>query len=512
VIAPPSTGPSKTLIALSARRVLVLSFVGIAVLSIPVFFTRFLNDMDYYTLVSDKLLRGGVLYRDALDTKPPLIFWHYAAIFRMFGRNNLTAVKIVTMLWLGLSALVMRAVQKELHPLTGRPERAAALFVLASFSGWGEDFLSSNTEILSNLFVVAGVWCMVRGDFRDRPIGLLGGGSLIGIACLYRYQAGAALAAYALTVVSMPGRFSRPARRLCLLAIGWLVPIAAFVGYYSSIGGLPDLALFLRYQSYYLRPHDLYWPQVLAQVAVVLVSQAPFLILSAWQVALVVRRKTVSRADVFLLLFLLFSVAPFFIGGHYYPHYMVQAIPALVLLTIERISELEGAPVLGKSALGYARTHIAINVAAFLVANAVYYAGVPAEPPRPNLVRFVRARSVAEESLFVWTSRPGLLLDVDRTFATLFLSTEFLTGRLFVTPHRRHNATADSARPAAISELWPVLLGDLQAERPRLIVDDARERSKFTLDHYPVLAEFVRTYYEPGQIMDGFCVYLRKVS
>jgi hypothetical protein len=68
--------------------------------SIPVFGTRFLNDMDFYTLFADKLLSGRVLYRDAMDTKPPLVFVHYALVFKLFGLNNLSAVKLVTLGWL----------------------------------------------------------------------------------------------------------------------------------------------------------------------------------------------------------------------------------------------------------------------------------------------------------------------------------------------------------------------------------------------------------------------------
>jgi hypothetical protein len=118
-------------------RLLVLSLLALCVLSVPVFCARFLNDMDSYTLVSDKRLHGGVLYRDAIDTKPPLVFLHYAAIFRLFGSDNLTAVKIVTMFWLGLSAFVTSRIYKALFPSSRRPEAAALLFILASFSGWG---------------------------------------------------------------------------------------------------------------------------------------------------------------------------------------------------------------------------------------------------------------------------------------------------------------------------------------------------------------------------------------
>ena len=71
-------------------------------------------------------------------------------------------------------------------------------------------------------------------------------------------------------------------------------------------------------------------------------------------------------------------------------------------------------------------------------------------------------------------------------------------------------ATADSARVAAVPELWPLLMHDLETERPRVIIDDVPERSNFTLDHYAPLLRLVREQYEPGQHIDGFSVYLRK--
>src|SRR5258708_14161812 len=109
-------------------RLLLISVLALCALSVPVFCARFLNDMDSYTLVSDKLLHGGVLYRNAIDTKPPLVFLHYAAIFRLFGSDNLTAIKIVTMVWLGLSAFVTGRIYKALFPLSRRPEAGTLLF------------------------------------------------------------------------------------------------------------------------------------------------------------------------------------------------------------------------------------------------------------------------------------------------------------------------------------------------------------------------------------------------
>ena len=495
------------------RRVLILSLVGICLLSAPAFCTRFLNDMDYYSLVSDKLLRGGVLYRDAIDTKPPLVFLHYAAIFTLFGRGNITAVKIVTMACLFFSSLLLRAIYRELFPRSSRPELAALLFVLASFSGWGEDFLSSNTEILSNLFVLAGVLLMVKDDFGNRVVHLLPAGALVGVAFLYRYQAGAALAAYFFTILGAPTQFDRRVRRLVMLGIGWLIPLVAIVAYYIRIDGLRDLAFLIQYQWFYVRKHELYWPQVLGQVAILLLGQGPFILLAGSQVFRMVRRH-VGKRDLFLLSFLLFSVLPFFIAGHYFAHYIVQAIPAFVLLATERLYPSEDAS--AKPPQGtffrHARGFILINVTLFWIVNTVYYAALPADAPSPNLARFVRVQTAPKDSVFVWSQRSHILFEIDRVYATRFLSNEFLTGRIYGSRNRLETATPESARSAAVPELWPALLKDLEAEKPRLIVDDAPERSNFTIDHYPPLSTFVRTYYEAGQMMDGFCVYVRKAG
>jgi len=387
--------------------------------------------------------------------------------------------------------------------------------VLASFSGLGEDILSSNTEVLSNLFVLGGVWSMVADDFGGRPTRLFTAGALIGVAFLYRYQAGAALAAYVTTMAVMPGRFSRPLRRLGFLAIGWLIPVAAVVAFYAGIDGLADLGLFLNYQSSYLRPHEVYRPLAFARITIVVFSQAPFLILSGWQAAVMCRRGGFERRDVFLLSFLAWSILPFFVGGHYFPHYIVQAIPALVLLTEERVSELATASSASPraiAALRYARRHMLTNVVAFWIANTAYYATVRTDPPSPNLARFIRDQTSPPDAVFLWTERSRILFELDRSYATRFLTNEFLTGRLHGTRHRLPGATAESARAAAIVDLWPVLLSDLEREKPRVILDDPPDRSGFSIDRYPILATFVHTYYEPARTIDGFCVYLRKAS
>jgi hypothetical protein len=488
------------------RRTLQLTAVAVCVFSIPVFCTRFLNDMDYYALVSDKLIRGAVLYRDAIDTKPPMVFLHYAAIFRLFGTNNMTAVKIVTMVWLALSAAVTWRIFKRLFPATPGSERAALLFVVASFSGWGEDFLSSNTEILSNLFVLAGVWCLVVAPTAARRARLVLAGLLFGMAFLYRYQAAAALAADIGALALAGTRASQIARRLLWLGLGFVIAPAVFVADYARIGALGDLALLLRYQSFYMRPHELYRPLAFGRGAVVVISQAGFLLLAGSEVAAMIRRGLRRYQDWFPVLFLLFSIVPFFLGGHFFPHYFVQALPPLVLVTTARLSSGSGSPTFVRRA----RALIAVNVAVFTVLNCAYYALRPTERRSPAAARFVRAQSSPDDGVLVWTWRSHLLFEADRVYATRFLSNEFLIGRLYGTAQRLDTATAESARPLAVAELWPVFLNDLQTGKPRIIVDDAPGGSNFTIDRYPPLAAFVAEHYDPPQLLDGLAVYVRK--
>ncbi len=51
-----------------------------------------LTDEDYYSTIASDILDGGKVYHTAVDTKPPGIYYIYAGVFRVAGRNNLLAV------------------------------------------------------------------------------------------------------------------------------------------------------------------------------------------------------------------------------------------------------------------------------------------------------------------------------------------------------------------------------------------------------------------------------------
>jgi hypothetical protein len=483
------------------------SIVALVVCSVPVFGTRFLNDMDFYALVADKLLAGHTLYREALDTKPPLVFVHYALVFKLFGQNNATAIKLVTMVWLGLSATMMVALRRALGPATTTSFFAAPVFVLASFSGWGEDFLSSNTEVLANLFILLGVWFLASMDFRYRPWHVLAGGICIGVACLYRYQSGAALAAYGLTMLARRRQFDRKLARALLAGTGMLLPSAITIAYYANAGALADLHLMLSLQLHYARDADsFHWPTLLGRAALAVIGLLPLLVLALRQAVEIVRRgAAASRTEIFELMFTLCSVSTFLAGNRLFPHYLVQAIPGFALLASARLQAIRDrcdnrpswihshpfAPLVGAAAI-------------FAVINGTYYWTRKDSTVSPDLAAFVRTHSRPSDEVLLWTWRPNLLVETGRAFATRLLVNSPLIGQL----EQPRKPGAPPTRRPGLPGLWPVFLRDLSTSPPRLLVDDPPGRSPWSLDRLAQLRPLLAQY-RPCQVIDDVCVYLR---
>src|ERR1700730_15822932 len=58
-----------------------------------------IDDENLYSAIANEMVDGGLLYVDAVDRKPPLLFWTYAAIFEAVGKYNWKALHAVALLW-----------------------------------------------------------------------------------------------------------------------------------------------------------------------------------------------------------------------------------------------------------------------------------------------------------------------------------------------------------------------------------------------------------------------------
>jgi hypothetical protein len=64
--------------------------------------------------LGDVVARGGVLYRDAIDRKPPLAPLLYALSFIVTGTRDLQPLHLLVALGLGVAALVLAAEARRL--------------------------------------------------------------------------------------------------------------------------------------------------------------------------------------------------------------------------------------------------------------------------------------------------------------------------------------------------------------------------------------------------------------
>ena len=52
-----------------------------------------------YSVVANEIVDGGRPYVDAVERKPPLLFWTYAAVFEIAGKYNWKALHMAALVW-----------------------------------------------------------------------------------------------------------------------------------------------------------------------------------------------------------------------------------------------------------------------------------------------------------------------------------------------------------------------------------------------------------------------------
>src|SRR6266853_5390308 len=125
-----------------------------------------LTDEDYYSTIASDILDGGKVYHTAVDTKPPGIYYIYAAVFRVAGRNNLLAVHLLAIFVVVATALVLRRIGARVADDWAGVWSGIgyAVFVHAYRPG---DTLTANTEIFASLPLALSVLAFLQG--RKKP-------------------------------------------------------------------------------------------------------------------------------------------------------------------------------------------------------------------------------------------------------------------------------------------------------------------------------------------------------
>ncbi|MGH7453666.1 MAG: ArnT family glycosyltransferase, partial [bacterium] len=226
------------------------------VLRAPAYFNPVIDeDEAWYATAARVINNGGLLYRDAVDLKPPLIFCFYACSLATFG-DDLRSLHGVTVLWVLVTALIIARVTSRLTKQIEAAYLSALLYVLFTPT-FVPQALATNGEILMNLPLALSVFWFLKSE-RPSSSSLVSfsqtgslryaflSGIFCGLAFLFKYQSGillCVLLAYILMIKPWLSR-RRPGKAAFLQSFfligGFASVLVALFSIFRYLGNLED--------------------------------------------------------------------------------------------------------------------------------------------------------------------------------------------------------------------------------------------------------------------------------
>lgn len=504
-----------------------------------------------------KIVSGGMLYRDFGDNKPPLIYYTNALLYWLSGEDFLNFFfisKFATILVIFLTGLAFYAAGKNLG---GKNlGMVSALFYVAySICGPSGEMLGGRTEIYSTLLAVASIYFFSRDGFSLRIMNMLLSGFLLSIATIYNAKFGVAGVAYLLFIAykcrtvrgAVPPVASLGAAYVPLLAA---VPVCFYLLGVNEYYRFWQSTVFKHYLEvlpfYYLVPAGLL-------VLVFLAGIAPLSVFSFYRIVSTLRMNSKSgnrsakkgdggapgimrraagffrrlgtrdsRHDVsvFLILLLLVQFLSFFVGGIPGVRYFYMMLIPICFLAAQGLFDVYGAIRDALSAGALSRVLNAILVL-FLVGPPVFFFMmhynsrkellIESMQQHRDAVEYIRLTTDPGQRIFVWSNMQPIYLYSGRTVATsMVYPTEFLARYYYFTGEFRRDTTA-----------WDIFFRQLESDPPVLILDNTgnfitrdtvlyAKKNRYVDVKLEEFRRYVGNKYEYKATLSGFRIYRRR--
>jgi 4-amino-4-deoxy-L-arabinose transferase-like glycosyltransferase len=499
---------------------ILLIVLAAIVLRSPVFFNPLIDeDEAYYATAARVLNSGGQLYRNAVDLKPPLIFYFYALSFSAFG-DDLRALHGVTVIWVLATALVIGLITSRLTKRAEAPCLSALLYVLFTPT-FVPQALATNGEILMNLPLAVSVFLFLKSE-PPSPIDVFLSGFFCGLAFLFKYQSGMLLSVlliYLLVVKPWLSR-SRPQKTTFVPSLfltgGFVSALAILYGFFRYLGNWEDF-YFWGWQYNFIFMADFTWAYFFKRFF----AFTPRFIL-IWLVLWVFGFAAIKQAlrtpreipasHHLAILWLAGSAFAVCIGGKFFGHYYIQLLPPLTVLAAVSLTAWWQK----SGSVHYVRRLRAVVLAGIFLPPIIYLATNWREELKrmqgenryfQNLASEVSKLSEAGDKIFIWGRMPELYYFSRRLPASRFITGNFMVGM------NTYNYSERTARydRAAWSRMWDWLLYDLAANRPKLIVDTSpqnfRQFGKYPISDIAPLDDFLKKNYRLAKTIDFLKIY-----
>jgi 4-amino-4-deoxy-L-arabinose transferase-like glycosyltransferase len=449
-----------------------------------------------YSVVANEIVHGGRPYVDAVERKPPLLFWTYAAVFKVAGKFNWKALHLVALAWTLCAMAGLYVIGRELFDRnTGL---IAALFYSVFQHWWTWKTLSFDGEMLMNLPIIW-AWAIAfrPSSSRLRPE-LFPTGALLGAAFLLKQPAAIAAVPLGIYLLLPSYRASRSLTRTNSIIQAMMLTAGFF-----AVLGLVTVVLWkqgILGDAFYwtIADHDVphvFWQKGIVHTLMFLGVCLPLVvgaILACRDKEEIWAGKTAERTA--LLGLLAASAIGAAAGGRFYAHYYVQLIPPLALLAAPYYARLWSRTMqpphwLLRPAVTYA--WLALTIIAFSI---IHWTGLAPRRVPSETGRYLSTHSAPEDRIFVWGQAPKIYLDAHRRPASRYITTFPLTGYIF-----GGSVPGFDTRSRILPGAWTTLEQDFARHPPTYIIDvqsDPRT-AQYVVKNFPILAKLLAERYQP---------------
>lgn len=466
---------------------LVVCLLGVLALRAPGLTRHIFNPDEAYVQAEASVVdRGGNLYRDVVDRKPPgmpLV----TVVAGKLGLPPILRYRVPASLAMALTAwLIGLEAKRRFGPATVLP--AALGFLLAAVAvGNSSVTQAANEETFVALTMTAALVLACRRRWWLAGLAIAAG--------LLARQTAILLVPAVAVAAHRSGR--RPGRSSLSERLRWVPPllvpapvvlamVAAALGWrdYWFWNGAGASAGFLHL------PTNLHVTQDFASHAIL-----PFLAGTAAILAAAALGADKWRAQADLWLWVAGALVASTATLRFVDHYFLQVLPGLVLLGAA------GWAAVPTRAARRLLVLVALVPACLGVTGAWLALGDGGAIS--DVTAYVRANTRPSDRVWVWGSLPEVYPSSDRLPGTRFVTNGFLTGHF--------NGMPDNVANGAIPGAWAAFAHDMRAHPPRLILDmspsGARGSADYPIGRYPQLASLVaRDYHRKGSV-HGVVIY-----
>ncbi len=486
------------------RAVFVIVLVTIVVRAASLVARYDIDDEAIYSVVANEIVDGGRPYADATDSKPPLLFWTYAAVFKLTGKYNWFALHAGALVWTLATMAALYLIGRRLFDVqTG----LVAALLYGIFHSWGPDkTLCFDGELLMNLPIAWAYAIALRPRNSTAQPALLVSGGLLAVAFLLKQPA-------AIAAVPLGIYFLLPAyrdRRELPKAIGRAALFAsAFcitLGIFSVIlwkQGILSEAFYWTVSEHTIR--HMFWDRAAVNTAAFVACCLPLILGAIFSL----RRKygiwgqSPERTALVLLLFV--SIIGVMAGSRFFPHYYIQLILPFAILAAPFYSRLWSDEIVVGKWFRPSVTYIwlGVTVFAFFI---VSLSRATLKPEPREAARYILEHSAPTDRIFVWGQHPGLYLESQRRPACRYVTTYFLTGYLF-----GHDVPGLDHRTLIQDWAWKDLENDFARHPPAYIIDtEVTPNALSPIKDFPALAVLLKVQYQQIARLHDAVIYRRR--